>query len=228
MPEKLLPELPMAQNWGFVLFLICFLISMQLLGRGRKLFSAMLESLFRRRSRSSIFYENIQRDFSSKFLLTIQTVLLFSVFVFCIVSHNADELLSVSQFFEMISITSAVFGCFVVLKFVLNFVMGAIFFRNDQVNLFHQALFSIVSLLGLLIFIPTLLMFYVEEAYTICLYFNIICFVLVELLITYKIFTTFFNKAYFIFYFIAYFCIMEVVPLYIAYKTLLELFLNIL
>ncbi|MDR0834897.1 MAG: DUF4271 domain-containing protein [Candidatus Symbiothrix sp.] len=227
MQEQLLSEWPVAQNWGFVLFLLCFFISMQVLGSGRRLFAAMMEGLFRERNRQSIFFENIQHEFISKLLLTSQTIVLLSIFIFCIVSYHANvPLESVSELFWLIGVSSAVIIVFLLVKFAFNYMIGTVFFEKDQVDLFSQNMLSIVALSGLVLFIPTVLMFYVKASYYFGFYFNFIFLSLVEILICYKVYTIFFQKNNLLLYFILYLCTLEAVPLYLGYRALIYLLQN--
>ena len=197
---------------------------MQVLGGGRRLLFSMLEGLFRQRNRQSIFFENIQHEFVNKLLLSIQTIVLLSIFIFCIVSHRANvPLESVSQMFWLIGVCSAALIFFLTVKFILNVLFGAIFSKPDQTNLFNQNVFSIVALSGLVLFVPTGLLFYAPETYYVCVYFNIIYLLFVEILIVYKIRTIFFYSNKLLLYFILYLCTLEVVPLYLGYRALIYL-----
>ncbi|GHT42928.1 hypothetical protein AGMMS49965_15550 [Bacteroidia bacterium] len=227
MTEQLLSEWPVAQNWGFVLFLICFFISMQVLGRGRRLLFSMLEGIFRRRNRQSIFFENIQHELVNKLLLSTQTIFLLSIFIFCIVLHRANvPLESLSQMFWLVGVCSGVIIFYLIVKFILNALFGAIFSESDQTKLFNQNVFSIVALSGLVLFVPTAILFYAPDAYYFCLYFNIIYLLFVEFLIIYKIHTIFFPSIKHLLYFILYLCTLEVVPLYLGYRALIYLLEN--
>lgn len=227
MQEQLLSEWPIAQNLGFVLFLVCFLITMQVLGSGRRLFAAMLEGLFRERNRQSIFFENIQHEFINKLVLAAQTVILLSVFIFCLISYYTNmPLESMSQLLWICGISSVVIIVFLLFKFILNYLVSTIFFEKEQVSLFNQNMFSIVALGGLVLFMPTVMLFYVKESFYFGFYFNLTFFALVELLIGYKIYTIFFREKLLLLYFILYLCALEAVPLYLGYRTLIYFLQN--
>jgi hypothetical protein len=163
----------------------------------------------------------------SKLLLSFQTIVLVSIFVFCIVLHRANvPLESVSDMFWLIGVCSAAFLVFLIVKFILNLLFGAIFFEREQIYLFNQNLFSIVALSGLVLFVPTLILFYAPEAYYVCTWFNIIYLLFVEFLTIYKILTIFFPSNRLLLHFILYLCTLEVVPLYLGYRALIYMLQN--
>ncbi|MDR0680449.1 MAG: DUF4271 domain-containing protein [Dysgonamonadaceae bacterium] len=228
MTEELLSEWPVIQNLGFVLFLFCFFISMQLLGKGRRLFYSMLHSLFRKKSRQSIFFEPVDNEMISKLLLSFQTIILSSIFIYCSFSHASDvPFETVVQLFWLLGIASALIIVFFLYKFLSNILIGIIFFQKESVHLFAYNIFSIISLSGLVLFIPTLLIFYVKEAYYFCYYFNLIYFFFVEMLIVYKIYMIFFHDKRLLLYFILYLCAQEIVSLYLSYRALVYLFIKL-
>jgi hypothetical protein len=228
MKEELLSEWPVVQNWGFVLFLFCFFISMQLLGRGRRLFYSMLQGLFRKKNRQSIFFEQVDNEMISKLLLFLQTIILSSIFIYCVFSHAADTPFeTVTQLLWLLGIASALIIVFFLHKILSNILIGNVFFNKENVRLLNHNLFSIIALSGLILFIPTLLLFYVKEAYYFCYYFNLLYFLFVEALIVYKAYVIFFHDKRLLLYFILYLCAQEIVSLYLSYRALIYLFIKL-
>jgi hypothetical protein len=126
--------------------------------------------------------------------------------------------------FWILGIVSSLIIVFFIYKFLSNILIGNIFFQKENVHLLNYNLFSIISLSGLVLFIPTLLMFYVKEAYYFCFYFNLIYFLFVEVLMVYKIYVIFFHNKGLLLYFILYLCAQEIVSLYLSYRALIYLF----
>jgi hypothetical protein len=222
MIEEVISEWPVAQNWGFVLFLFCFFISMQLLGKRIRLFSSMLHGIFRERNRQSIFTEPVDNEFLTKILLCLQTVILTAIIIYCTLFHSKDipfETIA-QQLFWTLGSVSLLIIIFFLYKFASNVLIGNVFFPKENVLLLNFNLFSIISLSGFVLFIPTLLMFYVSNAYYFCFYFNIIYFLFIEILMIYKIYVIFFHHKSLLLYFILYLCAQEIVPLYLSYKAL--------
>jgi hypothetical protein len=224
--EELLSEWPLAQNWIFVLFLFCFFISMQSLGASGKLLSSMLYSLFRGKDRQSIFSEPVDNEWISQIILSLQMVILSAVIIYCTIAHvGYFRFETVAQLLRWIGGISALIIVFVLYKFLTNLLTSFIFFQKDSMHLWNDNFFSILSLSGLVLFVPALLMFYVKEAYSFCFYFSLIYFLFVEVLMFYKIFIIFFQHTSRLLYFILYLCAQEFVPLFLAYKALMYIIL---
>jgi hypothetical protein len=226
MTEEILSEWPLAQNGVFILFLFCSFISMQLFGAGRKLLSSMLYSLFREKDRQSIFSETVDNELISKIFLCLQTVILISILVYCTFAHEWYlKFETVTQLFRLLGGTALLIIVFLLYKFLSNIVISSIFFEQENVHLWNDNFFSIMSLSGLVLFIPALLMFYVPEAFYFCFYFSLAFFLFVEILTFYKIFVIFFHHKSVLLYFILYLCAQELVPLYLSYKALVHFYI---
>jgi hypothetical protein len=226
MTEEILSEWPVAQNGVFILFLFCFFISMHLLGAGRKLLSAMLYSLFREKDRQSIFSETVDNEMINKIVLCLQTIILIAVITYCTFTHGGYlKFETVSQLFWCLGGTSLLVIAFLVYKFTTNILISSIFFQKENVQLWNDNFFSIISLSGLILFIPALLMFYVPEAFYFCFYFCLAFFLFIEILTFYKIFIIFFQQKSILLYFILYLCAQELVPLYLSYKALVHFYI---
>jgi hypothetical protein len=68
------------------------------------------------------------------------------------------------------------------------------------------------------LFLPTLVMFYVVEAYKWCFIFYLIYLIFVAFLLIYKVYVLFFSHKSHFLYFILYLCAQEIIPLYFLYK----------
>lgn len=223
--EELLSELPAAQNGMFLLFLICFFVSMILIGNSGKLLPSMLYNLFRETDRQSIFSETIDNEAVIKMILSVQTVLLSSVIIQCIFLHACQESFqSVVRLFQLLGGTILLIIAYFVYKFLANLLISSIFFPKESRQVWHDNFFSIISLSGLVLFIPALGIFYIEEAYYPALVFCILYFLFVQILTFYKIFIIFFQQKSALLYFILYLCAQELVPLFLVYKALIRFY----
>lgn len=219
--EELLSELPAAQNGMFVFFLICFFISMLLLGNSRKLFSLMFRSLFRENDRQSIFSEVIDNEIIMKIILGVQTVLFSAVIVQSALVHFLDiPFESSTRLFLLLGGTFLLIALFFACKFLIQILVSSIFFQKENRQVWENNSFSIISLSGLVLFVPALLMFYWEETYYVGLTCSVLYFLFVEILTSYKIFVIFFQQKSALLYFILYLCAQELVPLFLIYKAL--------
>ena len=225
MIKELLSEWTLVQNWIFIIFLFCFLINVRVLGSRRKLVSTMFYSLFRKNERDSIFAEPIDNEFASKILLSIQTILLSSLIIYCILIHDTVmDFNTANNLLYIFAGTCLIILFFILIKFLLNTIFGNIFFSGDKVRLWNDTLFSILAVSGLILFIPTLFMFYIEGVYKICYYFVLFYLVILVILTIYKIYEIFFLRKGLFLYFILYLCTLEIMPLFLVYKACFYLF----
>ncbi|MDR1632407.1 MAG: DUF4271 domain-containing protein [Dysgonamonadaceae bacterium] len=221
MKEELLSEWPAAQNGLFFLFLFCFFTDMLLLGNSRNLFMSMIHSLFRKQDRQSIFFGTIHNEFISKLLLCLQMILMLSVFIYCSFSRIENiPFESTTRFLYLLRGTVLINLVFLLYKFLTNLWVGYVFFPRENAQLWNNQYFTIISLSGMVLFIPALLIFYLPEAYYPCFYLGILYFIFVKILMFYKIFVIFFQYKSSLLYFILYLCIQELVPLFFVSKAL--------
>ena len=224
MIEELLSELPIVQNWGFILFLLFFFISIWFL-RKEKLLSFMLESLFRRKERQSKFFTLVHNELGVKLLLCLQTVVLSSISIYYTFHYfTGFSIDSANQLFLFLATVSLAVLIYFLYKFLMSTLIGNVFFQKEQVQLWNESFFSIISLSGLVLLIPTLLLFFLPQTFLFCFSFLVLYFLFVVALMTYKVYTIFFARKSLLLYFILYLCAQEILPLYFLYKVLVYLF----
>jgi hypothetical protein len=124
------------------------------------------------------------------------------------------------RFVFLFSGTALLFLIFLLYKFLTYFLIGYVFFQKEDVQLWHNHYFSIISFSGIVLFIPALFIFYVPEAYSICFYFSVFYIIFVKILIIYKVFTIFFQQKSPLFYYFLYLCAQELLPLFLVLKAL--------
>jgi len=221
MTEELLSELPQAQNTFFILFLLCFIANMRVLGRSRRLLGSMLRELFRKQERQSIFFETVSNEVLIKLILCLQSILMISIIVHCTFSQAWNlPFETTSQLFYSIGGTGLIILIFILYKFLTNLGVGLVFFQKEDLQLWNNLFFSIISLSGMILFIPAVLIFYFQNIYYICLSVALLYFLFVEGLMFYAIFSIFFRQKSALLYFILYLCAQELLPLFFVYKAL--------
>jgi hypothetical protein len=213
-----------ADNWGFILFFICFFIIVSIINNRNRFLLSMFSGLFRNKDRHNIFYETVANENLNKFFLSIQTILLLSMIFYTYAVHeNFIPLTALSQMFIFLGEVFVLLIVFFLYKFLTYFVLGKIFFRKETVIQWNDDFFSIISLNGIFLFLPTLIFFYVESAFYICFYFFIFYLICNLLFIFYKIYTLFFQGKHLLLYFILYLCTQEIIPLYLVYRGIVYL-----
>jgi hypothetical protein len=220
MKENILSEWPVAQNLLFVLFVLCFLACMQFVGNSSRLFTSMLHRLFRNQERQS-FSQTVNNEFLIKLTLCLQTILMASILIYCIFSHTMNlPFETTSQLVRTLGGTAGIILLFVLYKFLTNNGVGLVFFQWESMQLWNNLSFSIVSLSGMVLFFPALLIFYFPDTYYIYAILALLYFLFIEILTFYKIYKIFFHRKSSLLYFILYLCAQELLPLFCVYKTL--------
>ena len=224
--EESLSQRIQFQNWGFVIFLVCFFIIIHSISKGSALLHSMVKSLFRNNNNEDAFAEQIDNEFVIKLLLGFQTIILSSVFLFVCFSHQLYSFPETSvQMFQFLIRSSLLFILFLSYKFLSYSLVGSVFFEKEDVRQWNEDFTSLICLSGLVLFLPILFMFYVDGAYIICYYFCLIYFIFVILCAIYRVYLLFFHHKSLSLYFILYLCAQEMVPLYFLYKGLSYLFI---
>jgi len=205
-------------NWGFILFFICFLIIVNIISGRNKFLYSMFSRLFRNKDRHNIFYETVANETLNKFFLSFQTVLLLSIIFYCYAIQEhflpVTTLINMLLFLGKCSIILIVFFLY---KFLSYWVVGAIFFKKETVIQWNDDFFSLISLNGIFLFFPALILYYVPSIYIFCIYFMVIYLIFNLFLIFYKIYLLFFQGKQHLLYFILYLCAQEIIPLYLVY-----------
>ena len=182
------------------------------------LFSAF-SRLFSKNDRQNMFYENITNETLNKMILSLQTTLLLSIIIYCYAIHqHFISTTTPAQMLIQLGKNSLLLIVFFLYKFISYSFAGSIFFKKDSVRQWNDDFFSIISLNGIFIFLPALILFYVEPAFNFLFFLFIIYLIFNLFLIVYKIKTLFFRDNRYLLYFILYLCTQEIIPLYLVYR----------
>ena len=213
-----------ANNWGFILFFICFFIIVSIISNRNKFLLSLFSRLYRNKDRQSMFYETVTNETFNKIFLCIQTVILISIIIYCYAVNNNYLLInSLPEMYLFIGKVSLLLFVFLLYKFLTYSTIGVIFFKKEMVFQWNDDFFSLISLNGIFLFIPTLFFFYVESAYSFWVYFFVFYLILNLIFIFYKVYTLFFNNKQHLLYFILYLCAQEIIPIYLVYSGIVYL-----
>jgi hypothetical protein len=221
MMEQLLSKWPEAQSGISLLFLFGFIISALMLGNNRRMFIAMLRSLFREQDRESLQFEIVHGEFICKLILCLQAMLLTAVLAYCVLCHEMNlPFETIERFLYLLGGTAFFLLIFLIYKFLTYLWLGYTFFLDEDRRFWNTQYFAIVSLSGIALFLPAALTFYWTEAYYGCLAIALLYFLFVKILICYKIYVIFFQQKSPLYYFILYLCAQELLPLFLLSETL--------
>ncbi|MDR1437024.1 MAG: DUF4271 domain-containing protein [Candidatus Symbiothrix sp.] len=214
------------QNWGFLLFTVCFFIFVYAFSTGPKLLSGMLKGLWLDKARESIFAEPVENELIFKLLLCFQTIIIWAVNLFsCYLYRSGLPQEAAIEMFPFLIKASVLILTFLVYKMLVYNLAGIIFFQKENVRLWNEYFTSILCLSGFVLFIPTLLLFYIEKLLLFCSIFYLIYFIFIIVFIFRKIYVLFFPRKTLLLHFILYLCAQEIIPLYFLYKGLDYLFI---
>ena len=221
---EVLSEWPTAQNWGFVFFTACFFITIRLMQK-QGLVLALWKSSFQPNGQSSLSSSPINTDFIGKFFLCLQSIFLFSIAIYSPLSNTTDiRNETLAQMSVLIGITVLAILLFIGYKFLLNILVGSVFFPKECVKYWNNSFFSLLSFSGLVLFIPTVSLFYIEKTHSFFIYFILVYFILIALWTFFRIYTIFFQQKSLLLHFILYLCAQEIAPLYLLYRGLAYVF----
>jgi hypothetical protein len=214
------------ENGGFLLFTVCFFITILLLSHRYKMLRSMVSGIFRNKDRHSIFYEASSNEFLDKTLLCFQSIILTSILFYIIAVHEQIiPEITLLGMIKFLGISFLFLSVFLFYKFLTYAFIGSIYFKKEIILLWNDNFLSLICLSGIILFFPVLILFYVEEAYLICLCFILFYFIFILFVIFYKIYALFFQGKDILLYFILYLCAQEIIPLYLMYKAAVYLFI---
>ena len=165
-------------------------------------------------------------QFPNILLFCIQTILLTSILIFCGAENEGTyQIESSYQLFTFLGLTALLLSLFVGYKYLTYYFIGYIFFDKETEQRWSDTFSSAICLSGVILFFPTLILFYLEGVYTYAVYFILIYFIFIQIVLLYRQFVLFFNKKNSLLYFILYLCTQEIIPLFLLYKGFVYLFL---
>jgi hypothetical protein len=213
------------QNMGFILFLVCFFILIYQVSKNSKLLLSMAGKLFGNRTRTTSG-EIFTGAGLNILLFCIQTVLLTSVIVYCnAVNNGVFRVESPSGMFIFLGFTVLLLSLFIGYKYLTYSFIGYVFLDRDAGQRWNNTFSSAICLSGVILFFPTLILFYVGEIYAYGVYFVLLYFIFIQIVLIYRQFVLFFNKKSSLLYFILYLCTQEIIPLFFLYKGFVYLIL---
>jgi len=207
----------------FALLLLCFLFLTRIYKGGFLLFKENSRLVFSSRQDLSLFSETTITEFWYNFALLFQTALLAGIimFSFCLEADNSyippNGFITILVFVVAICVVEA-------LKYLLYKLIGYIFNFQLIVSIFLRSSVIIVEMMGIIAFIPVLLLVYSNHYSEILTNFFIILFIVSRLIIFYRIIIFFLRENVNLLYLIAYLCSVEIFPYFLLYKGLTYLY----
>ena len=212
-----------------LLLFICLFISITAYSKGRDYINYLFQNLFSNTDKESIFIDSsTTNEYQIRFSLLLQTTIILAIMYYLFIEANC-QLLITSERDTFIHILLFVLIIFIFwgIKWLMNSVLGFIFFEKEKVYLWQNNYFSALSLYGIA-FLPLLILVInasskqmIEISKSIFIFFLILGFII----IIYKGIRFFLTKLRSFLYFMLYLCALEIIPyigLYMGLKYINE------
>jgi hypothetical protein len=209
------------EDWVAAVLFILFLFGVFAFASSRQFILAGIVDLFKRQNDNYLSRKLTYSDFFSRILLLLNTIGVFSLFVYSGMSPTTDA--SVKLYVELTTITAG----FLVLKYLSIQFVGFIFLTREQTRQSVLIYFRLLILSGLLLYPVLVLKIYFLNGMASNV-FNILAVTIVGLLfifVTIKIFQIFYLKILDFFYILLYLCTLEILPftgLFQVYELLIR------
>jgi len=209
------PSLPQTEGWVFGILLLLFFLLIYSISRSTGLIAETVKSFLEVKERSSIFSKATVNDFRLRFLLTMFSIGVFSLFAYLLMFHS-DTTFSIKTYGFVLVSTSV----FVGLKSLLFDLMGYVFLSPSTSKMGKEGYFNILSLLGVSLFPFLILRIYVPtHLYDITEIISLVLCVGAAILVIIKLFQIYFHKIVASFYILLYLCTLEILPLIVLYRV---------
>lgn len=206
-----------------ILLLVCFLFFTRIYKGGITFFKENTRLLFSNRENLSLYSETTIREFWFNFILLFQNVLLTSIILFDLFLES-DKYPLPKDSFVTILVFMTVLALFISAKLIFYRFVGYIFNIKEYMKIWIRTYIIVLEMMGMIAFIPTLIMVYSQSFHYILLFFFIVLFFVSRLILFYRIITFFLRQHVNFLFLIVYLCTVEIIPYIILYQVLIYLY----
>lgn len=218
-----LPYSPRMDDGVTVVLLCCFFLSAYVLSRSRKFLLQLVKDFLLHRERTSIFAISTAADMRYLLLLILQSCVLAGVCFFCYFTEAHPLLVAHCPPAKLLGIYVAVCLGYLFLKWVAYSFLGWIFFDGSTRTIWMESYSTLLYYLGLALFPFALFIVYFDLSLFSTVIIGFILVVLSKILILYKWLKLFCYKLYGALLLILYFCALEIMPLFLLYRGMIQL-----
>ena len=202
----------------FCLLLVCLLLFAYIYKGGISFLKENMSFMFSPQKASRTYGMATAKEMVYSYFLVFQFVVLASVCIYDVIIEYETPGYSNSRPLTTILSYIVFIALFLGVKDMIYKIIGYVFDFQKTINLWRRAYMVSVEILGILYFIPTLLLIYSSYYHTQILVFMLILFLLVQIILFYQIIVFFINQKFNFLYLIAYLCSFEILP-YIFLST---------
>ena len=218
MAGKLLFVPSSVMNIFFLIFAVSLVLLSIVTHRERGIFISYFRNIFSKRLRSSFKEQiTIERVWTSA-LLVIQTAAVLSVTITFLIWKYGIASLMISNIYILLMYVFVGIIIFVVAKYILYRLIAYIF-PDWGLNEWVSQYFTFIGLMGLLIYLPSLLILFSNQYQLLSIWLLFACLIAILLVYYRNLFIVFVKNNIGLLNYFLYLCAIEIVPLLIIYKS---------
>ncbi|MEN9918941.1 MAG: hypothetical protein RL662_1377 [Bacteroidota bacterium] len=207
----------------FALLLVCFILFTRIYKGQFSFFKENLSLLFTSHKNLNNFSETTTTEFWFNFILIFQTILLTSIVLFDSLFESGTYAIPTNSFYTISLFTLTLF-VFLLIKYFIYRFSGYLFYTHGGMDVWLRNYAIVVEMMGIIAFIPTLMLVYSQYYHEYLLIFFYILFGVSRLILFYRLITFFFKENVNFLFLIAYLCSLEIIPYIILYQVLIHLY----
>jgi hypothetical protein len=196
----------------FCLLLVCFIFFSHIYNGGISFLKENISYLFSPLKASRLYGQTTMREMLYGYFLIVQAVVLIAICIYDVFIEIENQGQSNGRPFITIIAFIVLMTLFLGIKDILYKIIGYIFDQQKTMNFWRMTYMVSVEILGILYFIPTLLLIYSSYYHIPILAFMLILFLIVRAALFYQIIVFFINQKFNFLYLIAYLCTFEILP----------------
>lgn len=217
------PQLPHNESWIFGVVFVFFIFFIYSLNRSYSWIQDSLKNIFKVNIRHSIFNKTTDEEYQSRFLLTLFSVGVISMYFY--LTYSSGKVIS-PKIYTLLYLTSLIF---LFLKLILTKILAYTFFDKELFKIGVENFSNILSFLGILLFPLLILKIYFHDGLNVKLFdtLAVIFTFSAIILLAVKLFQIFYRNILDFFHILLYLCTLEILPLigmYQVYKWIIKEF----
>ena len=196
----------------FALLLVCFLLLAHVYNGGVSFFKENILLVFSASKSEKLENQTTTKEIFYSYFLVFLAVLLISISLYEALDRFMPLAEGEKRPFATIGMFIVLILFFIIVKMMFNRLVGYIFDFDKRLNTWNRSYQVLLSMLGLLCFLPTLMLVYSSLWHSIIIGFVLILFLIVQVILFLRIIVFFIGQRFNFLYLIAYLCTIEILP----------------
>lgn len=196
----------------FALLLFCFLLLAHVYNGGVSFFRESIKLVFSASKSEKLEAQATTKEMFYSYFLVFLAVLLISISLYEALERVMPTAETEKRPFVTIGMFIVLILVFILLKLMFNNLIGYVFDIPKKLKVWNRSYLVLLSILGLLCFLPTLMLVYSSHWHSIIIGFVLVLFLIVQLILFLRIIVFFIERRFNFLYLIAYLCTIEILP----------------